>query len=205
MVKASPNLGGRIPLLSPASLNESQRSLYDALNEGPIPWAHASGFIAKLDDGSVIGPFNVTLQSPEIGAAFEKLQDAEAKTTTLTERVRQVVILTVGAVWKSDYERYAHMAVARKAGLPEGAIVALAKGEQSPELVDEEALAQRFTKQLMLQHHVDETLFDQAKATFGVHGIVDLLFLAGCYQTVCSLLNTFEVPVPEASLTGESH
>lgn len=42
---------------------------------------------------------------------------AEDKHTSLDARVRQVVILAVGAVWKADYQLYAHAAVARKAGL----------------------------------------------------------------------------------------
>ena len=60
----------------------------------------------------------------------------------------------------------------------------------------EETLAQRFTKQLALERTVSQDLFEQAKDVFGVRGIVDLLFLAGCYDIVCSLLNTFDVPVP---------
>jgi 4-carboxymuconolactone decarboxylase len=189
-------LGGRIPLSTPASLSPSQRSLYDAINEQAVPWAQSAGFIAKLDDGRLVGPFNIALQSPEIGAAFWKLQSVEGEKTSLSERVRQVVILTVGSVWKSAYELYAHMAVARKAGLLEETVMALAQGHQSAGLTDEEKLAQRLIKQLMLDHHVPQELFEQVKATFDVRGIVDMLFLAGCYQIVCSLLNTFEVPVP---------
>lgn len=198
MMKTAANLGGRIPLLKPEDMNEDQRRLYETLSKEAVPWSQASGFVAGLGDGSVIGPFDVALQSPAIGAAFGKLQSVEAENTTLTERVRQVVILTAGAVWRSDYERYAHKAVARKAGFPEETVDALAKAEPAPNLTDEEALAQRSTLQLMLHHHIEPSLFDQAKATFGVRGIVDLLFLAGCYQVVCSLLNTFEVPVPES-------
>ena len=37
--------------------------------------------------------------------------------TSLDERVRQVIVLTVGAIWHADYELYAHAAVARKAEL----------------------------------------------------------------------------------------
>lgn len=197
-MKTTANPGGRIPLLQPDLLDEDQQRLYDSLNRTAVPWAQVSGFTAKVSDGSLIGPFNVALQSPAMGAAFEKLQSVEAENTTLTERVRQVVILTVGAAWQSDYERYAHRAVARKAGFAEETIAALANAEEAPGLKDEEALAQRFTRQLILHHRVDQDLFDEAKAFFGVRGIVDLVFLAGCYETVCSLLNAFEVPAPDS-------
>lgn len=198
MTNTTTNPGGRIPLLKPDLLDEDQQRLYDSLSSTAVPWAQASGFVAKLEDGSLIGPFYVALQSPTIGAAFERLQSVEAENTTLSERVRQVVILTVGAVWQSDYERYAHKAVARKTGLAEEIVAALANADEAPGFMDEEILAQRFTRQLILNHHVDQDLFNQAKVFFGVRGIVDLLFLAGCYQTVCSLLNAFEVPAPDS-------
>jgi 4-carboxymuconolactone decarboxylase len=199
MTKKTIELGGRIPLSPPASLSGSQQSLYDVINEESVPWAQASGFVAKLEDGSLVGPFNVALQSPEVGAAFAKFQSVEAKSTTLNERIRQVVILTVGSVWESAYELYAHMAVAGKAGFPEEAVRALAKGKRTASLTEDEKLAQRFTRQLTIDHQVPQEMFDQAKATFGVRGIVDILFLAGCYDIVCSLLNTFAVPVPDNS------
>jgi 4-carboxymuconolactone decarboxylase len=69
----------------------------------------------------------------------------EAKYTSLPERVRQVVILSVGSVWKADYELYAHTAAARKAGFSETAISSLANGDSSPDLSGgEEARAVSF-------------------------------------------------------------
>ena len=197
MSKSNDDLGGRIRLLKPADLSASQQRLYKVIGETAVPWANKAGFSAQLDDGRLIGPFNVVLESPELGSSFLQFQDAEAKMTSLTERVRQIVILTVGSVWKAPYELYAHAAVARTAGLPEEAIEKLAKGEVATGLPEREKLAQQFTRQLALERTVSQDLFDQAKDAFGVQGLVDIVFLAGCYETVCSLLNTFAVPAPQ--------
>jgi 4-carboxymuconolactone decarboxylase len=192
------NLGGRIELLEPSAMTGSRKALYDSILREAVPWAQSSGFVAALPDGRVIGPFNVALQSPEIGAVFAKLQSKEESSTTLSPRVRQIVILTVGAIWQCDYERYAHKAVAKKVGFSQQAIDALANGSDPQGLSEEELLACRLTTQIALHHKVSQDLFESAQAAFGNQGIVDLLFLAGCYFTVCSLLNTFEVPVPNA-------
>jgi hypothetical protein len=65
-------------------------------------------------------------------AAIHLLPIRLAANSSLTLRVRQVVILPVGAVWRSAYELYAHSAVARSAGLPADLVVrALAAGEPS--------------------------------------------------------------------------
>ena len=134
-------LGGRLPLLDPRGLTAAQKRTYDTISSTMVPWAQSSGFKAANDDGTLVGPFNSILWSPEITDAFLALQEAEQEHTALTDRVRQVVILAVGAVWQCDYERYAHGAVARKAGLPEDAIRALASGAPAPGLSDEEQLA----------------------------------------------------------------
>ena len=196
MSETNDQLGGRIALSNPTALTARQQSLYHLISETAVPWAKASGFEAKLDDGRLIGPFNTVLESPELGGAFLQFQSAEVKMTSLTERVRQVVILTVGFVWKAPYELYAHAAVARTAGLPEDTIQELTRGTVAGSLAKEEQLAQQFTIQLAQEHTVSQSLFDQARAAFGTRGLVDIVFLAGCYETVCSLLNAFAVPAP---------
>jgi len=198
MVTSTTHLGGRAKLLSPEEMTEAQRQLYDSFVQHAVPWAKSAGFTGQVPGGSVIGPFNIALYSPEIGAAFAKLQSVEESETTLSERVRQVVILTIGALWQCDYERYAHKAVARKAGLAPETIEVLANEAEPLQLNEEESLACEFTRRVATDHKVSPKLFQQAEASFGVRGIVDLLFLAGCYFTVCSLLNSFEVPTPTA-------
>ena len=103
----------------------------------------------------------------------------------------------MGSNCQCDYKRYAHKAVAGKAGLPQPAIDALAQGIRPEGVSDEELLAWELAEQICRSHKVSEDLFRRAQAAFGNRGIVDLIFLAGCYLTVCSLLNAFEVPVPD--------
>lgn len=142
--------------------------------------------------------FNPVLLSPGLTPAFLDLQDAEQENTSLDARVRQVVILAVGAVWRSDYELYAHAAVAAKAGLPARAIQALAFGGVPDELSVQERLATRVARALSTGHRVEATLYQEAQAAFGPRGLVDIVYLAGCYHIVCGLLNAFEVPAPVA-------
>ena len=190
------NLGGRLPLFRPAELTAEQKAVYDAIGRTMVPWAEKSGFQSKTEDGALIGPFNSTLLSPAISPAFMKLQEAEAENTSLSERVRQVVILSVGSVWQAPYELYAHSTVARKAGLPDDAIEALVAGGLPENLEEKERIAARFARRLTGGHRVDASLYDDACRAFGPRGLVDIVFLAGCYDVVCGLLNTFEVPAP---------
>jgi 4-carboxymuconolactone decarboxylase len=144
------NLGGRLPLIDPDELSETQREVYDRANSTMIPWAEAAHFQRKTTDGKLFGPFNSVLFAPEMAACFADLQAAEARYISLSERVLQVVILAVGAVWKADYELNAHSAVGRKACLSEAAIRSLAG-----DISNGERVAQRFVRKLTAERHVE--------------------------------------------------
>ncbi len=192
------NLGGRLVLLAPTDLKSDQKKLYNQLQDTMVPWAKKSGFQAETFDGKLIGPFNAMLRSPEIAAASMGITSAEGKHSSLSEKVRQVVILTVGAVWQAAYELYAHTAVAEKAGFDEATIQTLVAGQKPTTLAAEESVAYDFTHRLATTHQIDTELYEQAIVTFGEKGVVDMIFLAGQYMTISSLLNTFAVPAPAA-------
>jgi 4-carboxymuconolactone decarboxylase len=190
------DLGGRLPLLDIDTLDTEQRELVNKLQTSVVPWADDAGFRATTADGMFIGPFNAALRSPIVAGAFLQLQASEERHTSLSDRVRQVVILTVGAAWAADYETYAHSAVARRSGIPEDAVRRLVEGGLPDALGDDEKVAHRFTRQLSTSHRVDDFTFVEARKMFGERGITDIVLLAGTYYTVCGLLNAFNVPAP---------
>jgi 4-carboxymuconolactone decarboxylase len=192
-------LGGRLPLLDPAQFSSAQREAYERLAATMVPFADRVGFKTKTSDGRLIGPFNPALYSPGVSAGFGDFMEAEARSTSLNNRVRQVVILTVGAVWNSPYELYAHSAEARQVGLPDEVIQALVAGQIPDQLSDDEKLAARFAQQLTAQHRVDAALYAAAERAYGQRGLVDLTLLVGYFHTTCALLNAFEIPAPPAS------
>jgi 4-carboxymuconolactone decarboxylase len=98
------------------------------------------------------------------------------------------VILAVGAVWKSNYELYAHAAAARKAGVLEDAIRTLTTGGLPDELSEQEKIAQRYARQLSAEHHVDAAVYSAAEHAFGQRGLAEITYLTCIYPTVCRLL-----------------
>jgi 4-carboxymuconolactone decarboxylase len=190
------DLGGRLPLLDADELDAEQRELLNYLQTTVVPWADAAGFSATTADGTFIGPFNAALRSPTVAGSFLQLQASEERHTSLSDRVRQVVILAVGAAWAADYEIYAHSAVARRCGIPADAVRHLAEGGLPDTLGDDEKAAYRFALQLSRSYRVDDSTFAEARKLFGERGITDIVVLAGTYYTVCGLLNAFNVPAP---------
>ena len=190
------SLGGRLPLAEPGG-NPAQREIFDRMATRIVPWANDAQFHSIAEDGRQIGPFNPALFNPAIAAPFVDLQFAEQMHTSLSARVREVVILAVGAVWQADYELYAHLAVARKAGLSEDAARAVATGGLPDGLSDNEKIALRLTQQLSTNHRVDDSLYREAENSFGAKGLIDIAFLIGIYHSVCATLTMFAIPAPE--------
>lgn len=133
---------GRLPGLRPAELHPAQRSLYDSMVASEVPWTEACGARAIAADGSLLGPFSPLLFSPAIGAGLLGLFHADGSNTSLPPRVREIVILTVGAACQAAYELYAHRAIGKARGLPDAMIEAIATGKR-PEF-DHEAEASAY-------------------------------------------------------------
>ena len=199
MADAEAWLGGRLPLLDAASLTDAQKAMWDRMDATLGHWADEVGFRSKTQDGRFIGPFNPILRSPDIGQSFLRLQHDEARYTSLSERIREIVILSVGSVLKAPYELYAHAAAGRKAGFSASAVEALATGAACDDLAVEEDLARRLTLALTVDHAVGDALYAEGLQRFGEKGLVDLVILAGCYHTVCGMLDLFAVPAPDGA------
>jgi 4-carboxymuconolactone decarboxylase len=192
-------VNGRLPQLKPEDLNETQRPFYDSLVASYGPWADKSGFEVIAPDRSLLGPLNALLFSPVLGAAQIDVFHADKASTSLSPRVHEVVILTVGAAWASDYELYAHSAVGQLAGLSDDVIDALLAGQPPDFRNDQEAIAHEFTRQLIGDHRVETDTYVRAEQAVGHKGLVDMVLLIGLYSATCALLNAFEVPAHEAS------
>ncbi|WP_068179553.1 carboxymuconolactone decarboxylase [Mycobacterium sp. UM_CSW] len=189
-------LGGRLRLYERAALDPAQRELFDWLTNVAVPWAEAAKFRARTDAGRLIGPFNPALLTPAISSAFVQLAVTEQTNTSLSKRCREVIILSVGAVWRAPYELYAHCAVAGQAGLPDKAVRTLADGGLPDDLTKDEAVAHLVARALSVEHRLDDTLYRAAEATLGPAGVMEAAVLTGIYHTVCAILNAFEIPAP---------
>ncbi|MUL68201.1 carboxymuconolactone decarboxylase [Mycobacterium sp. CBMA 234] len=190
-------LGGRLPLADPTTLNPEQRAVFDRMMTRIVPWAEDAGFQITARDGRLIGPFNAALLNPAVTERLLDVHVAERAHTSLNTRVREVVILAVGAVWQAEYELYAHTALARAAGLSAYACAVIAAGGEPDELTEHESIALQLTRELSSRHNVGEQLYQRAEDAFGPHGLIDIAFLIGLYHSVCTTLTLFAVPPPQ--------
>ncbi|EXG82353.1 carboxymuconolactone decarboxylase family protein [Cryptosporangium arvum] len=197
MAAGDHGLGGRLPLVDPAALTPAQQPFYDAAMEEQYPWSQRAGFQFVTEDRRLIGPYNAFLRRPEVSEKFQEFAKAASRHSSLSPQLCEVVILAVGSAWGSDYEVYAHRILAQVAGVTADDAAAMAAGRSPGKLGREAELVFALVRQLTVEHHVDRTLYDEARSVFGEQGLVDIAALTGVYLTVSSVLNLFAVPAPE--------
>lgn len=193
---APSRLGGRLALLSEDSLNDAQRRVHEQLEQLTGPESKHEGYVSQLRDGRFIGPFNAMLRVPQLTAGFGSWV-REIGRLAVSDEVRQVIILTVGARWRAEYAIYAHIAGARVAGVPEAAITAILKGEPPVHVSAEAALAYNLTTNLVHNHDVPDRVYEECLQVWGVEVLITILSLIGQYQMISSLLVCFRVPAPD--------
>ncbi len=109
------------------------------------------------------------LYSPAIGGALLNYIAAEKQATCLDAQTREVVILTVRAVFRSEYERYSHNQRLRKQAYPTQILLRWAEGRgpgPDSQLRDAERLAQRVVQALCVDRRVAPDLYEQAVKTW---------------------------------------
>ena len=152
--------GARIPKLEPSSLDDEQRSLYDAIAGG----RRAQGpqlFQLTDEAGRLEGPFNAFLLQPRLGSALQAVGSSVRYDTGLDDRCREIAILVVAAHWRSDFEWYAHEAVGRSAGLGDAELAAVRDGRHAA-LAGREAAVARTVAALVLRGDLDDAEYREA-------------------------------------------
>lgn len=185
MPNAFPEAGLPERLGPPATLTAPQKAAAQALIDGPR--------------GGVYGPFRPLLHCPPLLHATAALGEALRYGGTLAAPLREWTICVVAREQGNVFEWEMHRPLALKAGVPEGALVALGAGQASPPgLADELVLARQVAAELLARHRLAETTYAAALARWGEPQLVELLTLIGYFAMVCWLMNVARTPGPKA-------
>lgn len=186
---------GRLSWPTPDELDDSRRAVYNAIAGGPRA-AGPQAFRLTDDDGRLEGPFNAMLVSPGVGLALQELGAAVRYRTTLSDRAREIAILALAALRRSDFEWYAHERVGRRAGLTEEELAALLAGDTPESLSTEESVLLRTTRLLATTGDLDDDDFAVAEANLGREKVAELVVLVGYYDLLGLTLRVWRTPLP---------
>ena len=172
----------RLPPLPPESMTEEQRAVHEEIRSGP--------------HGQVVGPYPAWLNSPELARCARALSEFIRFRSSLPAPLLELAILITGRHWKAEFEFYAHAKLAKKAGLDQGVIAALAAGRRPDFNTPDEEAVYALCVELFETNRVGEATYHRAVEAFGLPAVVELIGTLGYYSMVCMTLNTFQIGLP---------
>jgi 4-carboxymuconolactone decarboxylase len=165
----------RFPKLTPDEMTAAQREVAAQIATGPR--------------GEVRGPFLPLLHHPALASRLQQLGETLRWGGKLPDAVRELAVLITAQRWSCDYEWRMHEPLARKAGLGDAAIAAIARGMQPDGASAEQSVAYAFCRQAHRDGRVDDAVFEEVKLRFGLDGALELLALCGYYSLMAMVLN----------------
>ncbi len=183
----------RLPYLRRDELDGPGQGVWDAV-------VSSRGDRVVNDEGGLHGPFNAFVHAPTVGGRLGELGRTLRFETSIERRLLEIVIITVGAWWKAEFEWWAHAQMAREHGVSDAVVDAIGRGEDPPFEAQDERTVHALARQLTQTGRVDDATYRAARELLGDAGLVELVSLCGYYTTVSFLLNAFDVPLPPGAI-----
>lgn len=182
----------RLPARPRAELDQAGQALWDEL-------VASRGDQIVDEGGGLRGPFNAWVQAPRIGARLAGLGVALRYETSLERNLTELAILTVGSHFRAEFEWWAHSRMARRHGVDEDVIAALAAGEEPAFGDDRQRLVHQVASELARTGRLSEATHEAAASQLDDAQLVELVTLCGYYALVSLTLNAFDVGLPAGS------
>lgn len=179
----------RLTRLSVDELSADQLEVHRAITSG------RRGSVLQGSDGALEGPFNAFLYVPQIGRALSDLGEAIRFETTLSDKRRELAILTVAVVRRSGFEWYVHAPLALESGLTESDLDLLLD-ERWDSLDPDESTVAHLCVTFARGERVSDVVFTSAVEAFGITAVLELVFLVGYYTTLASVMDVVDVGSP---------
>lgn len=179
-------MSSRFKQLTRETMTAEQKRIADEIMGGP-----------RGGSTGLQGPFNAWMRSPGLCDTAQRVGAYVRFNSALPARLSEIAILVTGRHWRSNFEFWAHVRLARQAGLAEDKIQAIHAGRRPEGMAEDEAAVHDAAKEVLETARVSDANYDRALKLFGERGVVDLIGLVGYYSLVALTLNTARQPVPE--------
>jgi 4-carboxymuconolactone decarboxylase len=179
----------RLPHRSRDELDDAAQALWDEL-------VATRGDQIVEDAGGLGGPFNAWVYAPKVGSRLAPLGVALRHDTSLDGSLIELAILTVGAHFRAEFEWWAHSQMARRHGVGEDVIAALAAGREPEFDDDRQRVVHQVVSELLVTGRLSEATHATARSHFHDVQLVELVTLCGYYTLVSFTLNAFDVGLP---------
>jgi 4-carboxymuconolactone decarboxylase len=175
----------RVPILGEEQLTSEQRALLDSIRSGP-----------RGSSTNIRGPFAVFLHAPTFGELAQKLGGYCRFNTSVSPRLSEFAILATAKLWQAQYEWFAHVPQAERAGVKPATIRDLHAGRVPKSAPKDERAIYDFIQELYKTRRVSDKNYKRVNAILGDSATVELVGILGYYVLISMVLNVFRMSPP---------
>ena len=173
----------RIPLVTREQIAEKEQPAYDA-------------FMQSRAGRPNVGPYSLLLNMPEMAQRLEALRTYLRDEASLSQKLQEIVMISVAREMGCAFIWYAHAAAARHTGVRDDIVDNIRERRPLANLDPDEHAVVTFTRELLQNRKVSRPTFDAATARFGPRGVMTLTNLIACYAVLAYNMNTYELDAP---------
>lgn len=167
----------------PEELNPEQREQYERILR----------FRKPLADGTIGGPYDPWILNPELAKRAVSWGNSLWERTSIGRRLVELAIIITGRFWESNVEWVSHSELALKYGISQDVIDAVFAEQRPMHAPPDELLVYDICIALHKTHQLPIGFYNQAIASFGERGLVDIIATIGYYTFVAMTLNAFDI------------
>lgn len=149
---------------------------------------------------AVVGPFIPLMRSPELMNRLQKVGEYLRYNTKLGSNISEFVILQMARHMTQQFEWDAHVDLARKAGVKEATIAAIAEGRRPAGMNQDEEMVYEFVSEIREHQSVCDATYAPVVKRFGEQGVIDITALCGYYATLGYIMNVARTPLPPGKM-----
>lgn len=135
----------------------------------------------------------VMLAYPALAKAFLAFNNHVATASSVSRRVREILILRISWLRRAEYEFVQHVVLGLRAGLSETEIERIQLGPDAPGWDAVDADLVRAVDELHADACISEATWSRLSIHFSVPQLMDIVFTVGCYDLLAMVFKTFGV------------
>ena len=144
-------------------------------------------------DGHVPNIYRMLLNSPPVAQGWLNLLTAIRHKTTLAGRYRELVIIRIAVINGAEYERTIHVPIARKEGMSDTQIDAIADWQGAKVFDDADRAVLAYTDAMTRDVHVPDAVFAAVKKHFDARTLTELTATIAAYNLVSRFLEALQI------------
>jgi len=146
-----------------------------------------------VDPRRVLNIFRTLAHHPKLAKRWLVFANHILAKNSLPPRERELVILRIGWLCRSEYEWAQHAVIGAREGLRDDEILRIAAGPDAPGWSDADRALLRATDELARDAFVSDATWRALERFLSTQQLMDLVFTVGEYNLVSMALNTFGV------------